>query len=470
MGYNLLDEGTEVNGDVSVDEELSKNSGKIEENNSLNVYDESYNNYDIIANNENDLGDKKSDDLQSDIDVNMRKNDEIGEGFDGVLGGDLDDDGDDLDDEELDENDPDYDWEHINFLKELKKSLDAIDERDAKELEERHKNGGLLDSQLVNYDDYEYEDFSEYDHLSNEEIDKMCGDMSDLDWDAIEEFWKTHKRGAPHILIDPVTREEIGTIYDTPSEEEEEEEEVDEVENMIVLKGVRRVLPNTNLGEDIEFMKILENFEDNINYPYFDSVNILTIGAGLNIKDNFYNLPWRDLAGNMITDKKILDREKNKLDKIYYEQEKIKKIYPKREWAKHMRKATSFKDETILRLSTDYLLEEKKYRIKLMEAELQVNIDNYNKKRKRANRKILDLDKMPREYAKVLLELKYNLGGGKFNENKFPKLFSGLLKGDKKVILENIRRIENNENDRKRNIWAKKTLEKVDDMPSIERY
>ena len=36
MGYNLLDEGTEVNRDVSVDEELSKNSGNIEENNSLN--------------------------------------------------------------------------------------------------------------------------------------------------------------------------------------------------------------------------------------------------------------------------------------------------------------------------------------------------------------------------------------------------------------------------------------------------
>ena len=246
MGYNLLDERTEVNGDVSVDEELSKNSGNIEENNPLNVYDESYNNYDIIANNENDLGDKKSADLQSDIDVNMQKNDEIGEGFDGDLGGDFDDDGDWDDEEELDENDPDYDWEHINFLKELKKSLDAIDERDAKELEERHKNGGLLDSQLVNYDDYEYEDFSEYDHLSNEEIDKMCGDMSDLDWDAIEEFWKTHKRGAPHILIDPVTREEIGTIYDTPSEEEEEEEEV--VEKNITMANelfVRRYNPRT---------------------------------------------------------------------------------------------------------------------------------------------------------------------------------------------------------------------------------
>ena len=154
MGYNLLDERTEVNGDVSVDEELSKNSGKIEENNPLNVYDESYNNYDIIANNENDFGDKKSDDLQSDIDVNMQKNDEIGEGFDGVLTDDFDDDGDWDDEEELDENDPDYDWEHINFLKELKKALDAIDERDAKELEERHKNGGLLDSQMVNYDDH----------------------------------------------------------------------------------------------------------------------------------------------------------------------------------------------------------------------------------------------------------------------------------------------------------------------------
>ena len=225
MVYNLLDEGTEVNHDVSYDEKLSENLGDVKENNSSNIYDESYNNYDIMAENENSLEAENLDVL---------KNDEIGEGFEGDLGENLDDyDWDD--DEELDENDPDYDWEYINFLKELKKALDAVDERDARELEERHKNGGLLNSQLVNYDDYEYEDFSEYDHLSNEEIDKMCGDMSDLDWDAIEEFWKTHKRGAPHILIDPETGKEIGTIYDTPSEEEEVMEE--EVAGMKKLDG-----------------------------------------------------------------------------------------------------------------------------------------------------------------------------------------------------------------------------------------
>ena len=36
MVYNLLDEGTEVNNDVSYDEKLSENLGDVKENNSSN--------------------------------------------------------------------------------------------------------------------------------------------------------------------------------------------------------------------------------------------------------------------------------------------------------------------------------------------------------------------------------------------------------------------------------------------------
>lgn len=195
---------------------------------------------------------------------------------------DLDDDLEE--DEELDENDSDYDWEHINFLKELKAKLDETDERLDREMAERRKNGGLLNSQLVNYDDYEYEDFSEDSHLSDEEIQRLCDDESDYDWDAIDEYWKTHKRGAPHILIDPVTRKEIGTIYDTSVEEEEEEEEVMEIAGMKKLDGETnfKYLLRT-LKYDDEFRKELEGVENSINFPYLDTNCFITWGNGYNL-------------------------------------------------------------------------------------------------------------------------------------------------------------------------------------------
>ena len=218
MVYNLLDDGFDVeNNTLEKDVGLSNDV----ENEVSSVYEKSYTN-DKVGANEEGLYDAYELNLPNDFTSSGEV--DLGENLNDNIGGFLEEDDDDRDDdEELDEKDPDYDWEHIFFLKELKKALDATDVRLAKEREERRKNGGLLNSQLVNFDDYEYEDFSEYDHLSDEEIQKMCGDMSDLDGDAINEFWKTHKIGAPHILINPETGEEIGAIYDTPTEEEEEE-------------------------------------------------------------------------------------------------------------------------------------------------------------------------------------------------------------------------------------------------------
>ena len=110
----------------------------------------------------------------------------------------------------------------------------------------------------------------------------MCDDESDYDWDAINEFWKTHKIGAPHILINPETGEEIGTIYDTPIEEEVEEE--------IVVAGMEKIEGETNfdylkrtLKFDKEFRKELEGFENSIKFPYLDTNCFITWGNGYNL-------------------------------------------------------------------------------------------------------------------------------------------------------------------------------------------
>lgn len=244
--------------------------------------------------------------------------------------------------------------------------------------------------------------------------------------------------------------------------------EVEAERSTMEVKGVKKMLPATKFAEDEEFNKLLGAFEGNYDFPYLDTDNIYTIGEGLNINSIFYDLPWVDKNGKPITDINILKREKAKLDKIYLAQEEIKKKYSKAEVGKYMRRAESFKDVSILRLPASFLYEVKLQRIREMEAELQVDIDNYNKKYSSMHgRKILDLDVMPREYAKVLLELKYNMGGGKFNPNKFPQLFDGLIRGDKDKILKNIHRIENTANDKRRNDWSKKLLRGVSKLPSV---
>lgn len=249
---------------------------------------------------------------------------------------------------------------------------------------------------------------------------------------------------------------------------EEKRRKILEERREINVNGIKKKLPATHLSEKADFINKLGNFEGNYDYPYLDSQNIYTVGEGVNIHNDFYSYPWVDRKGNKITDINILKREKEKLDKIYLEQEEIKKKYPKNEWSKHMRKASSFEKESILRLSKSYLDKVKKRKIQEMEAELQKDIDNYNEKYSgNVGRKILDLDVMPEEYAEVLLELKYNLGGRKFNPQAFRKLFRGLILGDKRMILDNLYRTENNANDRKRNDWAQDRLKSVEKLPSI---
>ncbi len=251
-------------------------------------------------------------------------------------------------------------------------------------------------------------------------------------------------------------------------EAEKKRREVIGKRSKIRVQGVTKMLPATKFAEDEEFNKLLGDFEGNHNFPYLDSQNIYTIGEGLNIKNEFYDLPWVDLDGKRITDMNILKREKAKLDKIYLVQEDIKKKYPREKWAIHMRGAKSFEKESILRLPASFLSEVKKQRIKEMEAELQMDINNYNKQyAQKYGRKILDLDVMPREYAQVLFELKYNIGGGNFNPDEFPQLFDGLIRGDREKILKNIHRFEKNSNDKKRNDWAYKLLEGVSKLPSV---
>lgn len=236
----------------------------------------------------------------------------------------------------------------------------------------------------------------------------------------------------------------------------------------IRVNGVLKMLPATNFAEDEDFTSQLGGFEGFSLYPYLDSENIYTIGGGINIMDNFYDYPWEDKEGNRITDKRILEREKAKLDEIYVYQENLMKKYSRKEYSKYMRSAKSFEKETILRLPESFLKELRRRKIQEMEAELQTNIENYNRENsERYGRRILDLDEMPREYAKTLLELKYNLGGGAFNTKSFKNLFLGLIKGDKEMILSHLRRFENNDNDRKRNDWARKLLDDTDELPSV---
>lgn len=135
---------------------------------------------------------------------------------------------------------------------------------------------------------------------------------------------------------------------------------------------------------------------------------ILTVGIGANVdkREDFEAVRWQDLQGQ---------KAEESLVKEAYDKFINKSELQKNAGIEHKIKIT---EEDMFRLAKDHILNDLK--------ELRVKSSDY--------------DKLPEQVQDVLLDMQYNMGGGKFIEKEWPNLFKGIKNRDWQKVRENVHR------------------------------